>query len=177
MLTQDEVVFRKTQLDSLGFAKYLNYLQSERWQTFRRWYLSRFIYRSCAACGSPNADLHHKTYRRLGVELSSDMVLLCQPCHKEVHLRSVAMGVGNLRSATDLYINEYHDRKRKHVVPRPVHHRTILGEARAGRLPPRRIPPPLGDGPFDPKDRPWLLSNQRKLGIELPGPRTARRSR
>ena len=42
----------------------------------------------CCVCGNLNdLEVHHKTYKRLGREKLSDLVLLCKYCHKELHRR------------------------------------------------------------------------------------------
>jgi 5-methylcytosine-specific restriction endonuclease McrA len=35
----------------------------------------------CERCGAPADDVHHRTYRRLGVERLEDVEVLCASCH------------------------------------------------------------------------------------------------
>lgn len=41
----------------------------------------------CAVCGkeSSNVQLHHISYKHLGNERPSDLVVLCAECHEKVH--------------------------------------------------------------------------------------------
>jgi hypothetical protein len=43
----------------------------------------------CAVCDQPwtleSGDLHHRSYFRLGHEIDSDLLPVCNPCHLQVH--------------------------------------------------------------------------------------------
>jgi len=68
--------------------EYAEYLQSPQWQeTRRRFWASRYPKR-CHACSRDDVplDLHHRTYKRLGRERLSDLILLCRSCHDETHV-------------------------------------------------------------------------------------------
>jgi 5-methylcytosine-specific restriction endonuclease McrA len=88
--------FRAT-LESLGFGSYREYLRSDRWQELRRRFfaessrvanmrkrLGTLCCEFCGVTGRP-LDLHHRTYKRLGREKLTDLVLLCRDCHRTVH--------------------------------------------------------------------------------------------
>lgn len=70
---------------------YQVYLKSQAWADKR----AQVIFRDggqCQAkrngrkCGSRHKlEVHHKTYERFGRELLSDLVCLCEDCHKAVH--------------------------------------------------------------------------------------------
>ena len=64
---------------------YRLYLQSPEWQKKRKWVLS-FWGDRCALCNSPDSvERHHRTYARLGHELLTDLIALCDPCHDRFH--------------------------------------------------------------------------------------------
>lgn len=67
---------------------YKEYLKTDHWRQ-RRIDIYRICDRKCQLCGKsldlPDANVHHKTYDHVGNELDSDLVLLCQECHKKVH--------------------------------------------------------------------------------------------
>jgi 5-methylcytosine-specific restriction endonuclease McrA len=59
----------------------------------------------CQACGNrkPPLHVHHKTYERFGKELLTDLVGLCDTCHKKVHADHRKNG-GSLKFWTDKHI-------------------------------------------------------------------------
>lgn len=65
---------------------YQTYLKSRKWDTIRRKVLKRDEYR-CQLNYSHTGPLHvhHKTYERIGKERLSDLITLCESCHKMVH--------------------------------------------------------------------------------------------
>lgn len=67
---------------------YVNYLKSKHWQMLR----SRLVgvNRRCAKCSkqTSNIQLHHLTYERLGHELDSDLIPLCNSCHNAEHAKN-----------------------------------------------------------------------------------------
>ena len=67
--------------------EYQDYLRSEHWQDVRRRFCaSKLHHGGCYICGSIfNLNLHHKSYTRLGNERLTDLIYLCNPCHKHVH--------------------------------------------------------------------------------------------
>lgn len=68
-------------------AEYTKYLQSRHWQAFRLKAL-RHYGKKCHLCGTkevPYFHVHHLTYERVGEEKLSDVVVLCEECHNEVH--------------------------------------------------------------------------------------------
>jgi 5-methylcytosine-specific restriction endonuclease McrA len=61
--------------------EYRQYLLSEAWLKRRKLVLEFWGYR-CSVCNSPtNPQVHHRTYERVGRELLSDLVVLCESCH------------------------------------------------------------------------------------------------
>lgn len=62
--------------------KYEKHLKSSRWKNIRR-DLFRLRGHKCEVCNmtSPNLEIHHITYKRLGCELPSDLKILCKKCH------------------------------------------------------------------------------------------------
>lgn len=64
---------------------YKTYIQSENWRKKRENVLIFWGYR-CALCFSPNnLHVHHRTYERLGRELITDLIPLCERCHNDHH--------------------------------------------------------------------------------------------
>ena len=63
---------------------YNRYLMSPEWREKRAKVLRKAKYR-CKDCGGRAQQVHHKTYKRLGNERLSDLVALCDTCHKKRH--------------------------------------------------------------------------------------------
>ena len=62
--------------------KYEARIKSAQWRNMRR-DLIRWRGTKCERCGRiATLELHHKTYERLGRELTSDLELLCHSCHE-----------------------------------------------------------------------------------------------
>lgn len=83
------VSYFKTYLYWLGHYcefDYQEYLKSDHWLDFREIALEHYFY-ECAFCGKKDGlEVHHKNYLRLGVELLSDVVVLCDECHERHHM-------------------------------------------------------------------------------------------
>lgn len=73
-------------LRELRDMPYSDYLQTDHWQDKRKSALYRAKYR-CQLCddGDTVLDVHHRTYRRLGCEHVSDLIVLCRECHQIFH--------------------------------------------------------------------------------------------
>lgn len=65
---------------------YKKYLKSTEWKTFKNGVI-KMRGNKCEKCGKMNVvlDGHHLTYARFGNEQPSDIMLLCRPCHDNVH--------------------------------------------------------------------------------------------
>lgn len=77
-----------THLSQLGFDSYQDYIRSQHWQDMRRRFYASGAYKGCCwCCGRRNVplEIHHRTYKRMGHELISDLVALCRECHRESH--------------------------------------------------------------------------------------------
>ena len=64
---------------------YRQYLQSARWRAKReqRKAIDKW---ACVKCGETyGLQVHHLTYERRGRERMSDLVTLCEDCHRRVH--------------------------------------------------------------------------------------------
>ena len=78
-----------TEMDALlnERQEYERYLRSAKWKKKR----SRAIRRAgnkCQRCGASKwskLEVHHLTYERLGKEADTDLMVLCQKCHRETH--------------------------------------------------------------------------------------------
>ncbi len=68
--------------------KYYDYLGSESWERIKDRVLFRDDY-ICQNCGTSRLyitlHVHHKTYKRVFRERLSDLVTLCEDCHKVKH--------------------------------------------------------------------------------------------
>ena len=67
---------------------YKEYLKSAHWLNMRKskikWHDGKA---KCAVCGKEfsNVQLNHVSYKHLGNERPSDLVVLCSECHEKVH--------------------------------------------------------------------------------------------
>jgi len=65
--------------------KYIDYINSNEWKSFRLKALHHFGYR-CGLCDSDREiHIHHKTYKNLFHETFADVIPLCRKCHKIHH--------------------------------------------------------------------------------------------
>lgn len=64
---------------------YESYLLSPEWRE-RRAERIRFAAGKCEVCCSRDRlEVHHRTYERLGAELMTDLLVLCDDCHGRFH--------------------------------------------------------------------------------------------
>jgi hypothetical protein len=64
---------------------YIEYINSNEWKS-KRQKLFEKRGRFCEKCASmKRLQLHHLTYKRLGNELETDLMILCNSCHKKEH--------------------------------------------------------------------------------------------
>lgn len=64
---------------------YDEYLKSERWKVLSE-ETKRIAGYRCQVCDSDGElHAHHRTYKRLGHELQSDLIALCSSCHALFH--------------------------------------------------------------------------------------------
>jgi len=65
--------------------EYREYLGSDGWKTVSK-EAKRVADGRCQICNrSENLNTHHRTYERLGRELHTDLVVLCENCHGKFH--------------------------------------------------------------------------------------------
>ncbi len=80
--------FRGCSTSYMSYSDYQSYLKSSKWYALRLKVLTRDDY-TCQHCHcevtSYTANIHHKTYARLGNEDLSDLITLCIPCHNKEH--------------------------------------------------------------------------------------------
>ena len=61
------------------------YFTTRQWYVLRRSVIDR-CNNICERCGKQKVvDIHHVTYKNLGLEKLSDLVGLCRECHEEKH--------------------------------------------------------------------------------------------
>jgi hypothetical protein len=73
-------------IEALRAMPYNEYLRSPEWRQTRAAALVRADY--CCALDPTHThelEVHHRTYERLGAELSTDLIVLCRPCHRLHH--------------------------------------------------------------------------------------------
>lgn len=65
--------------------EYQTYLNSPKWKAKRLLVLRRAKHK-CERCKKRQAtQIHHKTYKRIFNEPLSDLLAVCERCHKEIH--------------------------------------------------------------------------------------------
>lgn len=75
-------------LAELRAMPYPYYLKTPEWHKTRDAALLRAGHAcSLDATHTENLDVHHRSYERLGTELTCDLVVLCRPCHQLHHKR------------------------------------------------------------------------------------------
>lgn len=65
---------------------YKDYLKTEHWKNIKmKMKNSKYKY-MCYSCKSKTKlQLHHKSYKRVGNEKLTDLIWLCEDCHKKTH--------------------------------------------------------------------------------------------
>lgn len=82
---KNQALKRKELLFNLKSMPYKEYLESDHWKQTRDYQLKRAKFR-CQLCNlSGKLNVHHRTYERRGEELNSDLIVLCESCHKLHH--------------------------------------------------------------------------------------------
>ena len=83
-----EAYWRRTNTGWARAISYEEYLKSRHWRAVRKAALVR-AGRKCQLCGKNHRrlDVHHNCYDRLGAELDTDVVVLCDYCHTHFHGR------------------------------------------------------------------------------------------
>ena len=76
--------------------EYQEYLKSDRWHKIREWALIFWGYRCCLCYAKDKIHVHHRTYIRLGHELLTDLIVMCEHCHFAHHDTPVVQALGYL---------------------------------------------------------------------------------
>lgn len=64
---------------------YVEYMRSPQWKRKRHQVLVYWNHK-CGMCYKPGKlQVHHRTYERLGHELITDLIPLCDECHDKFH--------------------------------------------------------------------------------------------
>jgi len=92
---------------------YRNYLESNHWKRIKnKKYNSNPKLYKCSICGyRKGLHLHHKTYKRIEKERLSDLVWLCEICHKNLHAEFDKSGAKDLFK----FSNKFIKRERKRI--------------------------------------------------------------
>jgi 5-methylcytosine-specific restriction endonuclease McrA len=68
-----------------GSWNYQDYIRSEAWKARKAEAIHKAGYK-CSKCGNiGKLECHHNAYNRLGAELDSDLLVVCEKCHKKIH--------------------------------------------------------------------------------------------
>jgi hypothetical protein len=105
-------------------AGYDAYLASTTWEQKRQVVLARDGHK-CAGCrDESNLHVHHCTYERFGNELLTDLITLCQACHKAVHelhrLRGGDLAMATAEALSVLRAGQPIEQRRRRGKRRPV---------------------------------------------------------
>lgn len=73
--------------ETIWFASYEDYLQSDIWKEKSDAAKARAGWKCQLNVKHSNKVLHthHRTYERIGNELDTDLIVLCNGCHKKFH--------------------------------------------------------------------------------------------
>ena len=64
---------------------YIEYIHSGVWKARSAEAIRKTKY-LCQKCGNiGRLQAHHLNYERLGAELDTDLLVVCEKCHKEIH--------------------------------------------------------------------------------------------
>jgi hypothetical protein len=77
--------YLESNIRSLGYKDYDEYLHSSHWKDLRDRYRAAWPGCACVGCNHPRFTLHHVRYDRLGDEHLSDLLPLCEKCHRVLH--------------------------------------------------------------------------------------------
>jgi hypothetical protein len=80
-------------LQELKAMDYTDFLKTPEWDATRRAMLRKAKY-TCQLCNKDGVTLnvHHKTYERIGEELTDDLIVLCKSCHAKFHDKDERLG-------------------------------------------------------------------------------------
>lgn len=72
--------------------EYDKYIASSKWKAFRDKIIQKRG-KSCEKCGAKNTTIHahHITYARFMNEIEEDILLVCVPCHENIHGRRIGV--------------------------------------------------------------------------------------
>ncbi len=67
-------------------SSYQQYLKTDHWKMKREEFFLKVASKRCHVCfAESKLNVHHRTYKRLGKELDSDLIVFCQDCHHALH--------------------------------------------------------------------------------------------
>ncbi len=68
----------RQRLADLGYENYRAYLQGDHWEDVRKRFWASKLPKTCGGCGAAHGlHLHHRTYKRIGAEWLTDLILVC----------------------------------------------------------------------------------------------------
>lgn len=74
--------------DELRALPYQEYLRTHHWSVIRQAALDHYG-EACIMCGDEAAEVHHRTYARIGRERIHDLTVLCRLCHAKHHEKPI----------------------------------------------------------------------------------------
>lgn len=116
-------MFKKIECADTGEVvyNYKSYLQTRHWQ-MKRIRIAKYRNYTCEICGrncrenNIKANIHHKTYVRIGNELNKDLYYLCEQCHHEIHEFKITFNLSKYKQIP----KKKHKKKREQVKGRKV---------------------------------------------------------
>jgi hypothetical protein len=82
---RDDIIRRLARREADWWARYNEYLTTEKWQRIR----ARVMERArdlCEGCRErPAQQVHHLTYKHVGDEFLFELVAVCEACHERIH--------------------------------------------------------------------------------------------
>lgn len=95
------------------FSKYKDYLKSKHWKNKRKVVLE-LKNNTCEYCKTnKNLQVHHTTYKNIGDEKISDLMVLCEECHQATH--RLIKETNKIK-----YVKNYKNKKRNKHKRKPV---------------------------------------------------------
>ena len=73
-------------LENAECQDYREYLESDHWQSFKKWTLTQEFYKTCLVCNSSyGINLHHFKYLHLVKNQALGVVPVCRKHHQQIH--------------------------------------------------------------------------------------------
>lgn len=94
-----------------------NYLSSRHWKKKRK-EAYEFYKGQCQKCKTvipiEQSNIHHRTYKRIGNEILTDLVLYCKSCHSSIH--SEKKKFNEVKKTLSFYTKQLTEEEKKKVI-------------------------------------------------------------